>query len=217
VPEPVAGQPTLPAAVAGFCGKIPARGDFVRSGLPRAFVEPWDAWLQAGLAASRAVLGDNWLPAWLEAPVWRFALAPGLCGPDAVLGLWLPSVDRVGRHFPLTFAALAPEAEPADLIRAGGGFLATAEQAGREAIAADLPPEALAARIAAALAVPPEEPGVDPSLCPRGGALWWTAGAPRVPPGAFASPTLLQAAAFAAMLETRPGTRIPSSFSSRKT
>jgi type VI secretion system protein ImpM len=203
VPEPVAGQPALPAAVAGFYGKIPARGDFVRSGLPRDFVEPWDDWLRGGLAASRAALGEEWLPAWLEAPVWCFALAPGVCGAGAVIGLWLPSVDRVGRHFPLTLAAVGAGADPAALIRAGGGFLSAAEQAGRAALAEELPPATLAARVAAALAASSEEASVDPSLCPRAGALWWTAGAPRVPPGAFASPALPQAAAFAAMLDAR--------------
>jgi type VI secretion system protein ImpM len=205
VPEPVA--PALGAARAGFCGKIPARGDFVGSGLPRSFVAAWDDWLQRVLPASRAALGADWLPAWLEAPVWCFALAPGLCGADAVIGLWMPSVDRVGRHFPLTLAALAPAAEPAHLLRGGGGFLAAAEQAGRDAIAADLPPEALAARLAAALAAPAGEPSVDPSLCPQAGALWWTDGAPRVPLGIFASLALPDETAFAAMLDARFGDR----------
>ena len=48
------------------------------------------------------------MPAYLEAPVWRFALPPGMCGERAVLGLMLPSVDKAGRYFPLTFAALHP-------------------------------------------------------------------------------------------------------------
>ena len=85
----------------GFFGKLPARGDFVRAGLPRSFIDPWDAWLQQVLPASRRILGEAWEPAWLEAPVWRFALPPNLCGPEPVVGLWLPSVDRAGRYFPL--------------------------------------------------------------------------------------------------------------------
>ncbi len=114
VTSPAAG--VLPRAAIGFYGKLPARGDFVQAGLPRSFTDPWDRWLQRVLAASQAMLGDRWLPAWLEAPVWRFALMPGVCGPDPALGLWLPSVDRVGRHFPLTLAAVMPEGRsaPAD-------------------------------------------------------------------------------------------------------
>ena len=35
-----------------------------------------------------------------------------MCGAQAVLGLMLPSVDRAGRYFPLTFAALSRMALP---------------------------------------------------------------------------------------------------------
>jgi len=159
--------------------------------------------VQQGLAASRTALGEDWLPAWLEAPVWRFVLSPGLCGPDAVLGLWMPSVDRVGRHFPLTLAAVVAGADPALLVAEGGGFLAAAEDAGRAALARDLAPDALARRLAAAVGAAPADSGVAPRRCPAGGALWWTEGAPRLPPGAFASPGLPQEAAFAAMLDAR--------------
>ena len=38
----------------------------------------------------------------------RFALAPGVCGEQAWAGLLLPSVDKVGRYYPLTFALPAP-------------------------------------------------------------------------------------------------------------
>jgi type VI secretion system protein ImpM len=136
-------------AAIGFHGKIPARGDFVQVGLPRAFTDPWDGWMQRMVAASRAVLGEAWLPAWLEVAVWRFALSPDVCGPGAVIGLWMPSVDRVGRYFPLTLAAVAGDADPCGLLREGGGFLAAAEHAGRAALENDLPPDALAARAAA--------------------------------------------------------------------
>lgn len=204
MPQPVVGA-SCPAAlrdaVIGFYGKIPARGDFVQSGLPRRFVEPWDAWVQRGLTASRAELGERWLPAWLEAPVWRFALAPGLCGPQAALGLWLPSVDRAGRYFPLTLAALVSEAEPAALIAAGGGFLAAAEEAGRAALAEDLAPEALTKRLAAAVGATDREPGTAPARCPPQGAIWWTEGGPRVPACAFIGAALPEAARFAAMLD----------------
>ena len=97
------GEP-LGAAKAGFYGKLPARGDFVSRRLPRSFVEPWDAWLQQGFASSRDHLGDGWLEAYLTSPIWRFVLAPGVCGPAGVAGVVMPSVDSVGRYFPLTIA-----------------------------------------------------------------------------------------------------------------
>nr|WP_294501607.1 type VI secretion system-associated protein TagF [uncultured Rhodopila sp.] len=90
--------------LAGFFGKIPATGDFVGRGLPVSFVQPWELWAAEALRQSRALLGDAWLEAWLVAPVWRFRLPAGACGPDAALGLVLPSIDRVGRAWPLVVA-----------------------------------------------------------------------------------------------------------------
>jgi type VI secretion system protein ImpM len=191
----------LRGAAIGFCGKLPARGDFVASGLPRSFVEPWHDWLQSVLPASRRILADGWVAAWLEAPIWRFALSPGICGPDAVLGLWMPSVDRVGRYFPLTFAAVMPGADAATLIREGGGFLALVESAGLDALAGDLAPDVVAARLAAAASTEPGYAATDPELCPPDGALWWSAGSPRVPSTAFATAALPGEAIFAGMLD----------------
>ena len=92
------------SGAAGFYGKVPTRGDFVSRRLPWTFVDPWDRWLQGGLACSRDQLGDAWLEVYLTSPVWRFALTPGVCGDAGWIGIVLPSVDRVGRYFPLTVA-----------------------------------------------------------------------------------------------------------------
>ncbi|NMJ39951.1 type VI secretion system-associated protein TagF [Roseomonas sp. JC162] len=92
----------------GLYGKVPAHGDFVRRGLPSTFVAPWDEWLQAAMSRARMGLGTRWEDAWDAAPAWRFALPAGACGPDAVAGVMLPSVDTVGRRFPITLAALLP-------------------------------------------------------------------------------------------------------------
>jgi type VI secretion system protein ImpM len=93
----------------GFHGKVPARGDFISRRLPPGFAAPWDTWLQAFVTASRANLGEAFMPAWLEAPVWHFALGPGTAGPAAIFGVMIPSADRVGRAYPFTlFSAVAP-------------------------------------------------------------------------------------------------------------
>lgn len=84
----------------GFYGKLAGRGDFVSRGLPNTFVEPWDAWLASGMRASQDELGAAWLDAYLTSPLWRFAIAPGLLGGEAVAGVVMPSIDRVGRYFP---------------------------------------------------------------------------------------------------------------------
>lgn len=111
---------------AGWFGKLPALGDFGTRRLPPAMVARCDAWLSAGLATSRQQLGAHWLDTYLTAPIWRFAWAPGLAGPAGWLGVLMPSVDRVGRYFPLLLAApcgldslagLAPQAADAWLDR----------------------------------------------------------------------------------------------------
>jgi type VI secretion system protein ImpM len=94
---------------AGWFGKIPALGDFASRRLSPAFIHAWDDWLQRGFAASRAQLGADWLANYLNSPIWRFALMPGVCGPEAWAGLVMPSVDKVGRHFPLTLAQPLPD------------------------------------------------------------------------------------------------------------
>jgi type VI secretion system protein ImpM len=93
---------------AGFYGKLPSHGDFVRRRVPDAFVDAWDDWLRECLAASRDALGDRWLDVYLTSPAWRFVCASGACGPSTILGLMAPSVDRVGRYFPLTIVAELP-------------------------------------------------------------------------------------------------------------
>lgn len=89
-------------AALGFYGKLPGYGDFIERHLPRSFVEQWDPWLQRSLQISQQMLGSHWLDSYLTAPIWRFALSSGCIDSSAWLGLMIPSVDRVGRYFPLT-------------------------------------------------------------------------------------------------------------------
>ncbi len=93
----------------GLYGKLPSHGDFLRRRASDAFVSVWDEWLQQSIAASRSELGQNWLDVYLTSPVWRFACDTGVCGPRAYAGLMAPSVDRVGRYFPLTLVWEVPQ------------------------------------------------------------------------------------------------------------
>lgn len=92
----------------GFYGKILAHGDFVSRRLPRQFIDVWDRWLEGSMAVGAERLPGKWLDCYLRAPIWRFALGPGICGQTAWLGVLMPSVDKVGRHFPLTIAMPIP-------------------------------------------------------------------------------------------------------------
>jgi type VI secretion system protein ImpM len=183
----------MSGSAGGFYGKIPTRGDFVRAGLPRSFIDPWDSWLQSVLAGARQRLAEAWEPAWMEAPVWRFRLAPGICGPDPVTGVFMPSVDRAGRLFPLTFAHMEPR-------RAAPDWLDRAAAAGIAALEHDLDPQSLSARLDDPLPddaerVPP------PAASADGGCHWWTEGAPRVPAASFTTAALPDAVLFARMLD----------------
>jgi type VI secretion system protein ImpM len=68
----------------------------------------FDEWLQKSIATSQRQLGEGWMPAYLNAPIWRFVLGPDLCGEAPAIGVLMPSVDRVGRYFPLVLAAQLP-------------------------------------------------------------------------------------------------------------
>lgn len=164
--------------MSGFYGKIPSRGDFVGSGLPPAVVDALDGWMRASLAASRDALGADWEPSWMEAPVWRFFAPVAGC---ALGGVWLPSIDRVGRCFPLVLAT--------DAAAAGPAWMDGAEALGFAAVTGDLPPDALSAGLAALAAAPcaPED-------------AWWTAGGPRRRAGRVQVSGLPDPAGFASFL-----------------
>jgi type VI secretion system protein ImpM len=89
-------------------GKLPTKRDFIAMGAPRDFLNIWEPWLQGSVSASQAILGEQWQQAFLRAPIWRFWLGADLCG-TAVLGAFMPSLDRVGRYFPLTLFACADQ------------------------------------------------------------------------------------------------------------
>lgn len=195
---PTLPPPLPPQARAGLFGKLPARGDFIREDLPRDFVDAWDGWWQRGLADTQRMAGEDWRAAWLEAPVWRFVLPPGLCGRHGVLGLWMPSVDKAGRFFPLTIAATA-DADWAPLAAAMGPFLAAVEQAGRDALEFDLTPAELLARVQDAFV--PGDPASDAPICEPGQAIWWTEGGTRVAARHHTSAVLPEGQAFAGLLD----------------
>ena len=96
---------TTPSCGPGFFGKLPMRGDFVNRRLTPWFIKPWDKWLQMSLEKSKEQLGTQWVETYLSSPMWRFGLSPGVCGKNTKLGVLMPSVDQVGRYFPLTVVA----------------------------------------------------------------------------------------------------------------
>lgn len=104
------------ATITGWYGKLPTLGDFASRRLATDFIEAWDLWLGDCLLGLKEQLGDSWLQAYLDSPVWRFVLLPGALGDvqgQAMAGVLMASVDRVGRYFPLTLVQALPR-EPAN-------------------------------------------------------------------------------------------------------
>lgn len=169
------------AAGVGWYGKLPGLGDFASRRLPDAFVQGWDAWLQRGMVHAQEQLGhDAWLARYLVAPIRRFWLAPQLLSDAAWAGLLMPSVDRVGRHFPLTLAVPGAGLAQAIAARAWFGQL---DATARRVLDTGYTVEAFEAALAALDAMPAEaddaSAGLAATLLQPGGeagtcaSVWW--------------------------------------------
>ena len=115
--------------IAGWYGKIPALGDFASRRLPVSFIHSWDAWLQRSIASSRSSLRERWQDIYLNSPIWRFALLPGILDDKCWIGIMMPSADRVGRYFPLTIAtSIEPHPEVLSTVFRIQNWFAALEQ-----------------------------------------------------------------------------------------
>lgn len=94
--------------VTGVFGKLPLHGDFVYRNLPSNAMQSWDEWLQRFVAGSQEQLRDDWLNIYLTSPVWRYGLSAGILDENAWLGMFMPSVDKVGRYFPMSVLTQVP-------------------------------------------------------------------------------------------------------------
>ncbi|GAA6197925.1 hypothetical protein NBRC116598_33700 [Pseudophaeobacter arcticus] len=112
------------AAGFGAFGKMPDVGDFFRINVAGGFVRVWDNWVQQLMMEGQAQYGAGFDSHYMSAPLWRFTLAAGLAGPSKIMGVLMPSVDRVGRRFPLTLVLpLETPGPPAlDHLREGALF-----------------------------------------------------------------------------------------------
>jgi type VI secretion system protein ImpM len=100
----------------GFYGKLPVVGDFIKRRLPKDFIVAIDEWIQNSISVSKEVLGDSWLDLYLTSPVWMFAFQSTVCGDGAWVGIMMPSVDKVGRYFPLILACKIEEEKALGLV-----------------------------------------------------------------------------------------------------
>ncbi len=139
--------PGLSARVAWF-GKLPGLGDFVGRRMPHAFGSDWDYWLRSGLEQVRNEAPDQWVERFVQSPLWFF-VSPALATGKPACGVLAPSIDRVGRYYPLTILAMADDASgefasDADLVQ----FFTAARAAVIDARRLPLAAEGLDARLA---------------------------------------------------------------------
>jgi type VI secretion system ImpM family protein len=216
----------------GFFGKLPARGDFVTRRLTRDFTDPWDGWLQDAIAMSAQQLGENWLDSYLTAPIWRFLLSSGVCGQMPMLGVMMPSVDRVGRYFPLTLAVTVVDSPaPAKTMLTAISWFDEVEQLALSALEEDADLDRIDQEADAIAPPAPEHPdgasfrtdrAVSVELGDGNGAdaaagaidgvlgllasrytLWWTSGSDRFKPSLVFAEGLPSVERFAALLDGR--------------
>lgn len=150
----------------GWYGKLPSLGDFASRRLPPLFVEPWDHWLAGNLAYWRAH-DAAWLDAYLIAPPLRFALGAGVPFEQSpgYAGVLMPSVDRVGRYFPLT--VVRPRAR--HQAEAPAVWLEALESLAVAALNEDW----IAERFDTGLGGLPEVADTGPVWPDEGTSLWW--------------------------------------------
>jgi len=180
-------------------GKLPARRDFLAREVPTPVLMKIEPWLQASMAQSRHTLGAAWLDAYLSAPPWRFWFSSGLAGPG-LAGVLMPSVDGVGRYFPLTAFAIAPDGQDFALPSlADDRFYGAVEDALLAALDETASLEALLGRLGALPPAPRASAGGRAS-----GTLWWTLGGTDAPPRRAAFPAMPPPEAFADLLRPAP-------------
>ncbi|CAM5790935.1 type VI secretion system-associated protein TagF [Ottowia pentelensis] len=162
-------------ALPGWWGKLPGTGDFSHRRLPEAVRARLDEWLQTELGALRR-RHAVWQTAYLGAPLWQFAAGVGLLTQEAWLGVLMPSVDRVGRYFPLLIVQPVSE-----LMAAGIGsqtWWAEATDAALQALKDDCGPQGLDDALMARFgAVSPRVPASDGIRAVEPGSSLWRSSA----------------------------------------
>ena len=86
----------------GIYGKLPAHPDFISDSIHSEVSNELYEWGQTCLYHSQQELPEtDWLSAYLVSPIWRMCVPPTVKRKHAWIGVMVPSVDAVGRYFPL--------------------------------------------------------------------------------------------------------------------
>jgi len=116
--------------------------------LPQGFVSVWDEWLQNYIAGSKEQLGEEWLNIYLTSPIWRFAFSAGVIDSSVWAGIMLPSVDRVGRYYPLSAIAPLPHnTNPLEFVSMQTSWFAATEELCLQALNGEMTIDDLSSQI----------------------------------------------------------------------
>ena len=149
---------------AGLFGKLPAKRDFIGANASRRFLEAWEPWLQAGVATSKQMLNAAWIETYNRAPIWRYWLGADFCG-EAMIGAFMPSVDGVGRSFPLAiFVGEGDASLPPPELEQNDAWFEAAEAVLLDALEPGATLELIAERVAAL-----PSPALQPRITKDGG------------------------------------------------
>ncbi|MGH6647693.1 type VI secretion system-associated protein TagF [Aquabacterium sp.] len=104
-----------------YFGKLPSRGDFVRSAHHASVIQSLDQW--QAQAMERLSADPRWKLVYDQSPAVQFAIL-GLRSQVGLAGYWLASQDASGRRFPFITAGVFDVSSPVDFIRHGPLVLA---------------------------------------------------------------------------------------------
>jgi type VI secretion system protein ImpM len=93
-----------------YFGKVPARGDFVRSNWYSPFLQRLDAWITG--ATESLVRDPSWKTDYVQGHAWHFAILRS-AGRPSLAGHLIASRDATGRCFPLGTAMQVEPEHPA--------------------------------------------------------------------------------------------------------
>lgn len=86
----------------GVYGKLPAHPDFVSEAVSSDISNELYDWAQQVIYRTSGQMSEtDWLSAYLVSPIWRMCVPPNAERKHSWIGMMMPSVDAVGRYFPL--------------------------------------------------------------------------------------------------------------------
>ena len=104
-----------------YFGKLPSRGDFVRSAHHASIIQSLDQW--QAQAMERLSADPRWKLVYDRSPAVQFAIL-GLHSQVGLAGHWLASQDASGRRFPFITAGVFDVSDQLDFIQHGPVVLA---------------------------------------------------------------------------------------------